>query len=178
MWMMKCTVLLLAALALLGATEATPIPLDPRPDFSSMQYQVGNWNCMVDSSRRPRPFQQSATTSMSPDGYWLVTLTVTPPVPWNAATVTNTDYVTYDPTTSQWIDISMDDHGAYDGSTSAGWTGNSIVWTEKMYQKLHGLTSAHQRTFTKVNDTKTVVQQVFAEASGKRVTVTTTCTKV
>ncbi|HEX8806808.1 MAG TPA: hypothetical protein VF741_07655 [Candidatus Aquilonibacter sp.] len=165
-------------LTLLGATEATPIPKDLRPDFSSMQFQLGTWNCMVDSSRRPRPFAQTATTTISPDGYWLVTRTITPPVPWNPIEIANTDYVTYDRTTSRWIDMSMDDYGAYDVSASPGWSGNTLVWTEQVYQKLHGLTSSHQRTLTKVNDTKTAVSQVFTEASGKRVTVRTVCTKV
>ncbi len=166
------------ALATLLGVEATPIPRDLRPDFSTMSFQVGMWNCAVDSSRRPRPFTTTATTSISPDGYWLVTKTITGKVPWNPVTIANTDYVTYDRTTSRWLDISMDDFGAYDVSASPGWTGNAFVWTERVYQKLHGLTSSHLRTLRKVSDTKTIVDQSFAEASGKPVSVRTTCTKV
>lgn len=175
--MTKCIVLGLALVTLLGV-EATPIPRDLKPDFSAMSFQVGTWDCMVDSSRRPRPFATTATTAISPDGYWLVTKTITGKVPWNPIRIANTDYVTYDRTTSRWLDISMDDFGAYDVSASPGWTGNALVWTELVYQKLHGLTSSHRRTVTKLSDTKTVVDQSFAEASGKHVSVKTACTKV
>lgn len=176
--MTKSFVLVVTLATLLGAVEATPIPRDRKPDFSALKFQVGTWNCMVDSSRRPRPFAMTATTTISPDGYWLITKTITDKVPWNAITIVDTDYITYDRTTSRWIDMSMDDYGAYDVSASPGWSGNRIVWTELVYQKLHGLTSTHQRTLTKVSDTKTVLYQAFGEASGKPVTVRTTCTKV
>jgi hypothetical protein len=174
--MTKLIVVGLALLTLLGV-EATPIPRDRKPDFSAVAFQVGTWKCMVDSSRRPRPFATTATASISPDGYWLVTKTITGNVPWNPITITNTEYVTYDRTTSRWLDISMDDFGAYDVSASPGWNRNTLVWTELVYHKLHGLTSSHLRTLTRVSDTKTIVDQSFAEASGKRVTVKTTCTK-
>jgi hypothetical protein len=175
--MTKFIVSALGLLVLLGV-EATPIPRDLTPDFSSMRFQVGNWKCVVESSRRPRPFTTTATTEISPDGYWLVTRTVTGKVPWNPITITNTEYVTYDRTTSRWIDMSMDDYGAYDVSASPGWTGNLLVWNELVYQKLHGLTSTHRRTLTRVSDTKTTMDQSFAEASGKAVSVKTTCTKM
>ncbi|MGB6987583.1 MAG: hypothetical protein WBD74_16545 [Candidatus Aquilonibacter sp.] len=174
--MMKHLVLVFALVTLPGV-EATPIPRDLKPDFSSMTFALGTWHCTVDSSRRPRPFATTATTSISPDGYWLITRTITGKVPWNPITITTTDDVTYDRTTSRWIDVSMDDYGAYDVSASPGWNRTTIVWTELVYQKLHGLTSTHQRTLSKVSATKTVLDQAFAEGSGKRVTVRTTCTK-
>jgi hypothetical protein len=174
--MTKCITLIVAFLTLLGV-EATPIPRDVRPDFSAMTFALGTWHCVVDSSRRPRPFSTTATTALSRDGYWMVTRTLTGKVPWNPIAITNTDYVTYDRTTSRWVDISMDDYGAYDVSASPGWSGNTLVWTELVYQKLHGLTSSHLRTLTKLSDSKTIVDQSYAEASGKAVTVETTCTK-
>jgi hypothetical protein len=175
---MTRSIVFVLSLTLLGAVEASPIPRDRKPDFSALNFQVGTWNCAVDSSRRPRPFATTVTTTISPDGYWLITTTITGKVPWNPIAIANKDYVTYDRTTSRWIDISMDDHGAYDISASPGWTGNKMVWTELVYQRLHGLASTHQRTLTKVSDAKTMLYQAFAEASGKRVTVKTTCTKV
>ena len=90
--------------------EHTPIPRDPRPNFGSLSFLVGTWNCQVASSRRPRPFTSRATTFMSPDGYWLITRTITDKVPWNPITITNTEYVTYDPTTQRWIDLSLDNY--------------------------------------------------------------------
>ena len=168
---------ILAAAALLGVVEGTPIPRDPKPDFSAMSFLVGTWNCSVDSARRPRPFPTTVTTSMSPDGHWLVTRTVTPPVPWNPITITATDYITYDATRRQWIDMLMDDYGAYDMSASPGWSGNTMMWTEIAYPKLHGAAMNHPRTLTKVSDTRTVSEQPFNEASGRLISVKTTCAK-
>jgi len=168
---------ILALAVLLGAVESTPIPRDPKPDFSAMSFLLGTWNCTIDSARRPRPFSATETTSISTDGYWMVTRTVTPPVPWNPITITATEYVTYDATRRQWIDMLMDDYGAYDMSASPGWSGNSIVWTEVAYPQLHGASTNHPRTFTKISDTKTVAEQPFNEASGRLVSVKTTCTK-
>jgi hypothetical protein len=174
------TILLMASagsFAWAAGVEQTPIPRDPKPNFSSMQFLLGRWNCMVDSARRPRPFRTVQTTSIDPSGYWMVTRTVTGKVPWNPITITAMDYVTYDVTTSRWIDISMDDYGDYDLSSSPGWIGNSMVWTDVAYPKLHGAATNRPRTFTKVSDAKTVLSAPFAEASGRLVAVTTTCTK-
>lgn len=156
---------------------STPIPRDPKPNFASLQFLVGSWDCSVASSRRPRPFAQHATTSISPDGYWLVTRTITDKVPWNPITITNTDYITYDATTQRWIDMSMDDYGAYDVSASPGWSANAIAWNEIAYPKLHGAATNDPRVMTKLNDTQTETDTSFTEASGQRVTIKTTCTK-
>lgn len=169
--------LLLIIAALVAQVEHTPIPRDVKPDFSSMQRLVGAWDCEVASSRRPRPFTQRATTSVSPDGYWLVTRTVTNKVPWNPIVIVTTDYVTYDATRNRWIDMSMDDYGAYDVSDSNGWHGNTIVWNEVAYPKLHGGVSFSPRTIMAYGNRKTVTRTWFTEASGHRVTVVTTCTK-
>lgn len=142
-----------------------------------MSALAGTWNCEVASSRRPRPFSQTATASVSADGYWLVTRTVTGKVPWNPIVIVNTEYVTFDPTRGRWIDMSMDDRGAYDVSTSTGRAGDAIVWNEAVYPKLHGAVSFSPRTLRFYGDRKTVTGSSFVEASGHRVTVTTTCLK-
>jgi hypothetical protein len=158
-----------------AGVQPTPIPRDPRPDFSQFQFLVGNWNCTIDSSRRPRPFPTTVRTSIDSNGYWLLMKTTTGKVPWNPIAIATTDSLTYDATTSRWIDISMDDYGAYDVSASPGWSGNALVWSELATQKLHGLTSTSPRTMTKVTDDKTTTDQAFVETSGRRVTVNTTC---
>jgi hypothetical protein len=160
---------------LILALASTPIPRDPKPDFSSMSFLLGKWSCQVASSRRPRPFNTRVVTTISPDGYWMVTRTITDKVPWNPITITNTDYVTYDSTTQRWIDMSMDDYGAYDVSSSPGWSGNMMVWTEIAYPKLHGAATNDPRRFTKIDDMRTESDMTFSEASGHRVTVKTAC---
>jgi hypothetical protein len=175
--LLACAValLVLVATAPVYAVEGTPIPRDPRPNFAAFQFLVGSWTCMVDSSRRPHPFATTVTTSIDPNGYWMTTKTITGKVPWNPIEITNIDSITYDPTRMIWLDIGMDDYGAYDVSSSTGWNNASIVWNEVAYPKLHGVATQTPRTMTKVNDDKTITSQSFSEASGHHVTVTTTC---
>jgi hypothetical protein len=157
--------------------EHTPIPRDPKPNFSSMTFLMGKWSCEVASSRRPRPFATHVVTGMSPDGYWMITRTITDKVPWNPITITNTDYVTYDPTTARWIDLGMDDYGAYDVSSSPGWAGTTMLWSEIAYPKLHGAATNNPKLFVKISGAKTESDTSFSEALGHRVTVKTTCTR-
>lgn len=107
----------------------------------------------------------------------MVTRTITDKVPWNPITITNLDYMTYDATTNRWIDLSMDDYGAYDVSASPGWNGNGMTWTELAYPKLHGAATNDPRVFKKLSDTQTETDTSFSEASGRRVVITTTCAK-
>lgn len=108
----------------------------------------------------------------------MVTRTITDKVPWNPITIANMEYVTYDPTTQRWIDLSMDNYGAYDVSSSPGWAGNSMNWTEIAYPKLHGAATNSPRLWTKISDTRTQSDTAFSETSGHRVTIETTCRKV
>jgi hypothetical protein len=170
--------ILLSLLLADGArVEATPIPRDQKPNFSSMQFLLGSWECSVKSARRPRPFATHETISISADGYWLVTRTVTDPVPWNNIRITNIEYMTYDTTTQRWIDMGMDDHGAYDVSASPGWSGDAMRFDEIAYPKFHGVASNEPRVLRKVNDSKTEEETALVETNGGRVEVTTTCTK-
>ncbi len=165
------------ALAQHPRTESTPIPRDRKPDFSSMHFLTGRWTCSVMSSRRPTAFRTRSTTSISPDGYWMVTRTVTESVPWNPITIVNNEYVTFDSSTSRWVDISMDNYGAYDLSTSPGWNKNKIVWTDLAYPQSHATAVNDPRKLMKINDRKSFTAASFKEPSGYLVTVKTTCTK-
>jgi len=85
--------------------------------------------------------------------------------------------MTYDPSTSRWIDIAYDQSGGYNVSTSPGWSGNSITWTDAVITKTNATASTNPTTLTKVSDTKTTSKSSFKEPSGRVVTVTATCTK-
>lgn len=179
--MIRLTCVLVAILGLaLGAAprvEHTAIPRDPKPNFASMNVFLGAWSCEVASSRRPRPFATHVVTSISPDGYWMVTRTITDKVPWNPITITNTDYVTYDATRGLWIDLSLDNYGAYDVSSSPGWSGSAMLWTEIAYPKLHGAATNNPRLVTKRSDARIESDTSFSESSGQHVSVKTTCSK-
>ncbi|HET7812751.1 MAG TPA: hypothetical protein VFL13_00100 [Candidatus Baltobacteraceae bacterium] len=157
--------------------ESTPIPALPKPDFSAMSFLVGTWNCSTMSSRRSAAFPSTVTTTMSEDGYWMVNTTVTPPVSWAPAKTTTIDKVTYDPSTSRWVDVATDDQGGYDLSTSAGWHGNSIVWDDVAYPKTNATATNNPLTVTKVDDKTTTSMSTFKEPGGRTVTVKTTCKK-
>jgi hypothetical protein len=165
--------------AILAVTVAlsTPIPRDQRPDFRNFAFMAGTWNCSIASSRRPRSFSAQSTTKTSSDGYWLVTTTITPPVPWNNIRITAIDYVTYDPTRSLWIDLTMDDYGLYGVSTSHGWAGRTLVWQDVLFPTSHATAIHFPRIVSETTDKKTTTVQRFKEPSGQSFAVTTTCAK-
>jgi hypothetical protein len=157
--------------------EATPIPMSPKPDFSKMMFMTGTWTCSTKSSRRPAAFQTTQVGSMSSDGYWLIVKSTTQKTPWMSSQLTSEDKMTYDPSTSRWIDIATDDQGGYNVSTSPGWSGNSITWTDAVITQTNATASTNPTTMTKVSDTKTTSANSFKEPSGRVVNVTATCTK-
>lgn len=169
--------LLTCSVALAQTVETTPIPMNPKPDFSKMQFLTGNWSCTVNSSRRPAAFKTTSTARISTDGYWIITRTTNEKVPWMTRIFTNEDRVTYDSSTSRWVDIAYDEQGGYDLSTSPGWNGNTITWTDVAYPKTGATASSNPATMTKVSATKTTTKSSFTEPSGRLVTVVTTCNK-
>jgi hypothetical protein len=87
------------------------------------------------------------------------------------------DRVTYDPSTSRWVDIAYDEQGGYNVSTSPGWSGNSITWTDVLITKTNATATTNPTTMTKVSTTKITSRNTFKEPSGRLVTVTSSCSK-
>jgi len=165
------------ALAATPNVEATPVPTAPKPNFSKMAFMGGTWTCSIMSSRRPGPYTTTSTTTTSNDGYWMATQATTNTTSWIPQALTTVDRMTYDPSTSRWVDLATDDHGGYDLSTSPGWSGNTIVWTDVTYPKTNATATNNPTTITKISDTKTTSVNSFKEPSGRLVTVKSTCTK-
>lgn len=161
----------------LAQVESTPIPMTPKPDFSKMAFFMGRWTCSTKSARRPSAYQTTSNTTMSPDGYWMITRSTTPKLSWSSASLSSEDRMTYDPSTSRWIDITMDDQGGYNVSTSPGWNGNTITWTDMVITKTNATASTNPTTMTKVSGSKTMSRSSFKEPSGRTVGVSTVCTK-
>ncbi len=126
--------------------ESTPVPVQRKPDFS--KFMTGTFTCSVRSSRRPGPYVVTNTATVAPGGYWLVTRSVTHKASWIPNTISGEDRITYDPSTSRWLDMSYDDAGGYNVSTSPGWRGNSIVWTDSLIQKANNTASTSPTTWT------------------------------
>ncbi|HET6896224.1 MAG TPA: hypothetical protein VFH72_12645 [Candidatus Baltobacteraceae bacterium] len=169
--------LLLSCGAVLAQVESTPVPQTPKPNFSQMAFLTGTWNCSVKSSRRPSAYQTTSTANVSSDGYWMVTRTTTHKASWIPAELRSEDRRTYDPSTSRWIDIGTDDGGGYNVSTSPGWKGNTITWTDAVITKVNATASTNPTVMTKVSNSKTTSRSSFKEPSGRLINVVTTCTK-
>ena len=73
--------------------------------------------------------------------------------------------------------MEYDDQGGFDLSTSPGWVGNTITWSDVVYPKLNATATNNPTTLTRVSDTKTTSINTFREPGGRLVTVRTTCTK-
>lgn len=171
------TAVLLATPIVRAQIETTPIPPNPKPDFSSMRYLVGTWNCTARNTRRPGPYTNTQTTSMDPSGYWMVTKTVGHPSSWAPRTLITETRTTYDGSTTRWVSLSTDNQGGYDMSTTTGWQGNAITWHDEAYPKTNNTSSNGDTITTKVSDTKTTYTSTFTEPSGRTINVTGSCTK-
>lgn len=172
-----CAALLVPGAALAQTIESTPVPMLPKPDFSSMSYLVGTWTCSSKSARRPAAYTGTTTYSMSPDGWWIEETTVQNAMPWFPTKTTTYDKITYDSDTKRWIDVSYGDLGAYGLATSSGWNGNAMVWHDANFAPGSDVKSTSDITMTKNSDAKMTSTSSFTEASGRSIGVVTTCTK-
>jgi hypothetical protein len=163
------------AFAQTPSAEKTPVPPQAKPDFSNML--LGTWRCSTKSSRRAWSYETTSTTSPSPDGYWLVTKSMIAKTPITAA-FASTDMVTYDASAKHWVDIETDEQGNYGVTTSPGWHGNTIVWTNAYAPKSVGIASTNPTSVTRVSPTQYTSFWSFTESNGRPVTVKTVCNKV
>jgi hypothetical protein len=169
--------ILFSSALVLAQVESSPIPMNPKPDFSKMAFMMGTWTCSTMSSRRPGAYMTTVTNTMSPDGYWMIQRSMVHKASWIPRSFMSEDRITYDPSTSRWIDLNMDEQGGYNVSWSPGWTGNTIKWTDAVITKQNATASTNPTVTTRVSDTKTTSKSSFREPSGRLVNVTTTCTK-
>jgi hypothetical protein len=172
-----CAVILFITSVAQAQVETTPIPLPPKPDFSSMKFLLGTWNCTETNTRRNKPYTSTSTTTMDPSGYWMDTKTVAHPVSFDPTPTVTTDKVTYD--AGHWVDVSTDDRGTYAFSSSTGWKGDKIVWHPGATSSVTSgnVVGGGDTTVTKVSDTKTTHTGSFKESSGRTITLKGTCTK-
>ncbi len=168
----------LAPARLPAQVEATPIPSPAKPNFAAFRFLIGTWTCSTLSSRRPAPFRTIVTYRFDPTGYWLDERSTTAPLSWMKSTLTILDRITYDPATNRWIDVASGDQGAYGLSVSSGWRATQITWRDLSFAPSAEISSQTDTTTRKASDTKTSSVSGFTEAkTGRRVTVTATCTK-
>ena len=172
-----CACALMTGAAIAQSMEATPIPLQPKPDLTPMTYFTGTWACAYKSARRPTPQRYTTVATLDPGGRWIVEKTKIMPVSWFPHAQFVVDMVTYDPNAKRWVDVETDSLGGYDLSASSGWTGDTMVWKDLAFVPARDVVSASETTLTKVSDAKYTATASFKTKKGRVVGVTTTCTK-
>jgi hypothetical protein len=152
------------------APTPTMVPM-AKPDFSSMMFLTGTWNCTQMLRGKERP--DTSTTSVDKNGMWMVTQDTAPPFDqYRTFTVNSMTYMTYDPTVKKWVQVGYDDSGGYYLASATGWDGNTIKWSAT---GLDGTTVTD--VLTKESDTKTTDQNTVTDPQGKTTNSTITCTK-
>jgi len=159
--------------------KAPIYPVPTKPDFTSMRFMLGKWICTTHSSRRPPSFKYVTTSvaTMTPDGFWIKTVSTTPKTSVFPADSISTDWMTYDSTVGRWVDVSMGSFGSYGYTTSTGWSHGLLLWTAEAFLPNGDLTSSTGTLVTKVSDVKYTAVQGFTTAAGLLSRVTSVCTK-
>jgi hypothetical protein len=157
--------------------EGTPVPTRPRPDFSSMNFLIGTWQCSDLSSRRPAAFMTTEVYSMDPTGYWIVRDTTTHKASWIPREFHSQAKYTYDAVAKRWVRITMGAEGAYSVATAPMPVGNKKTYSSAIQAKSPDIASTEPEVYTKISDTKKIMTTSFSEAGGRVVTVKETCTK-
>jgi hypothetical protein len=107
----------------------------------------------------------------------MVTKSETAKTSW-APAARATDWVTYDSDTKRWVDINTGDYGAYAATTSPGWDGNTMAWTDSMFKAGMDVVGVTPLILTKVSNTKMTSHTTFQEkSSGKWISLDAVCTK-
>lgn len=179
------SLVILAALAALVApasapaqVEGTPIPTTPKPNFSSMEFMVGTWNCSTKSARRPSAFETVSTYSLDPSGYWINETSTVKPASWIKEKLTTYDKITYDPFSKRWADVTYGDQGAFGLTFSKGWSGDKMTWHDVSFAPGPDISASTDIVNTKVSATKVTSASSFTETkTGRHVSVSTVCTK-
>lgn len=152
------------------APTPTPVPVT-HVDFSSMVFLTGTWSCTQLVRKKLRP--DTSFTTLGMDGTWLVTQDTAPPFDqYRTFAIHGTSYVSYDQSIKKWVSIGVDSVGNYYLSSSDGWQGNTLTWTEK---DLDGSTATD--AITKLSDTETTESFTRTEPNGKTTTVAFHCKK-
>jgi hypothetical protein len=157
--------------------EGTPVPMRPKPDFSSMHFLIGTWTCTDVSSRRPGPFAITEVYTMDPNGYWIVRDSTTHKASWIPREFRSQTKYTWDAFAKRWVRITIGEEGTYTVATAPMPVNSKKTYTYVIQTKAPDIDSYAPEVFVKVSDTKKTMTTSFTETSGRVVTVKETCTK-
>jgi hypothetical protein len=166
-----------SAFAATVTIEGTPPPTQPKPNFSSMAFLIGTWECTDMSSRRPRPFNTTEVYSMDPTGYWILRESTVHKASWIPREFRSEAKYTWDSYAKRWVRITTGDQGGYAVATAPMPMGSTKTYTTIIQAKTPDIASYAPEVFTKISDTKKTMTTSFTETSGRVVNVKETCTK-
>jgi hypothetical protein len=166
-----------SAFAAAPMVEGTPVPMRPKPDFSTMNFLIGTWQCSDLSSRRPGPFATTEVYSMDPGGYWMVRDITTHKASWIPREFHSQSKYTYDAVAKRFVRITTSEVGAYSVATAPMPVGNKKTYTIVIQTKAADVASYGPEVYTIVSNTKKVMTTSFTETNGRVVNVKETCTK-
>lgn len=166
-----------AALAAAPTIEGTPVPMRPKPDFSTMKFLIGTWQCTDSSSRRPGPFMTTEVYSMDPSGYWIVRDTTIHKASWIPREFHSQTKYTYDAVAKRFVRITIGEQGAYAVATAPMPVGKKKVYTYVIQSKAPDVASYAPEVYTAASATKKIMTTSFTETNGHVVTVKETCAK-
>jgi len=133
-----------------------------KPDLSSMTFYLGTWTCHQKLRGGDRP--DTTTYTMAYDGKWVAAHDVAPPFDkYRTKTIISDTWYTYNPLTKTWASLSVDNFGGYGVSTSPGWVGSKMIWTDTI--SANGTLGVG--TIMKVSDTKITYTNVSHNKMGK-----------
>jgi len=157
--------------------EGTPVPMAPKPDFSTMKFLIGTWTCTNLSSRRPGPFTTTEVYSMDPSGYWIVRDDTIHKASWIPRDFHSQTKYTYDTAAKRWVRITIGELGGYVVATAPMPTGKTKTYTYVIQTKAPDIASYAPEVYVRASDTKKTMTTSFTETGGRVVTVKQTCTK-
>ena len=165
----------LCCVSFAAAQTATPVP-DVKPDFSGWQWMIGTWNCKTTANSMGRGAGRTETdvNTMTMDGHYILTDSTSKPFDKaRTTTLVSKSWMGWDKVKKQWYTFGISNFGGFGMSTSPGWKGDKIVWTDT-YASDGG--SLGVTTVTKVSDMKTTSTNVTKTPKGTE-TTSDECTK-
>ena len=180
----RCTFALVAlfiagagAAAAAPGVEGTPQPMPPKPNWSSMNFLIGNWTCTDLSSRRPGPFTTTRVFSMDSTGYWMIRNDTIHTASWIPREVHMEYRTTWDPYTHRWVRIGTDEFGRFSVATASMPVGGRKTYTYVIQSKAPDIASYAPEVYTSSGGNKLMMTSSFTEKNGRVVRVKETCTK-
>jgi len=153
----------------ISSAQPTPVP-DNKPDFSASAFLIGTWMCKTTKNSMGRGSGRTEidVNTMTLDGHYMRTDGTSKPFDKaRTRTIVTQGWVGYDSAKKAWYSFGIGNFGGFGMSTSPGWKGNTIVWTD-MYSTDGAPLSV--TTTTKVSDTKITDVSVTKTAKGTQST--------